>query len=436
MVFIGTHTLDIISLVVFVAALGIFLFLVWDFQRSKKSQKPKTEMIQRSHILNWLAKSWSFYKSSDDQLERRITNSNPKRREESKTHLIKSELDPPKSKPIQPKSISVEPQSKPLEYQAKPDLLEEPKRIEKVLKEETLALPLIVPNDFLELYSKVIFTGDWLIVGGSSIGRSHVEGSMPCQDNFFLSAITENVGIAVVSDGAGSAKNSQLGSKFVSERAAIIFSQIVESEIGLESLKNLSEEEWSNLAKRGLFQARMDLEEFSVKEGLKLESLACTVIVVIYHPQGILVTHIGDGRAGYLSLEKGWMPLIIPFKGEEANETVFITSKIWNEKDIDTYLEAKVFNDEYSGFTLMSDGCESHSYLCSVFDENSQTWTDPNMPFPKFFDPLMDGIKKMKESGLSPEEIESKWIDFLRSGTKGLSNEPDDKTLVLAVLKK
>ncbi|WP_161629732.1 PP2C family serine/threonine-protein phosphatase [Rhodonellum psychrophilum] len=395
----------------------------------KERGKQKTKMIKKEPILNLIIKIRAIFTTSFNHFERKIIDSKPEKTKESKNYYIKIEPDTPKSKPI-------DPQSTPPESQSKSDLTEEPKNIDKELKEAALTPPLIITNDFLKSNSKVVITGDWLIVGGSSIGKSHVESKMPCQDNFFLSAISENLGIAVVCDGAGSAKNSQLGSKFVSERVALIFSQMVESEIGLESIKSLSEEQWSNFAKRGLFQARKDLEEYSLKEDLKFESLACTVIVVIYHPHGILITHIGDGRAGYLSKEKGWLPLMIPFKGEEANETVFITSKIWSEKDIDTYLEAKVFIEEYSGFTLMSDGCESHSYLCSIFDEDSQTWTDPNMPFSRFFDPMMDGLKIMRDSGLSPAEIESKWIDFLRSGTKGISNEPDDKTLVLAVLKK
>ncbi|MCF1751365.1 PP2C family serine/threonine-protein phosphatase [Mariniradius sediminis] len=288
-------------------------------------------------------------------------------------------------------------------------------------------------NSAEESSSQALYIGNWIIVGGRSIGKSHRESGLPCQDNFFLSPINENSGIAVVCDGAGSAKNSQIGSKFVSERVIEIFGKIMETGIGLDALETISTEQWREWAKKGLYQVRLDLEDFGNKNGYSLSSLSCTVIVVIYHPAGILVTHIGDGRAGYLSPEKGWLPLIRPYKGEEANETAFITSKIWNEQDIDSFLEAEVFQEEYSAFTLMSDGCETHSYSCSIFDSNTNSWSDPNLPFSKFFDPLINGIKEMKKAGLTPEEIGSKWTDFLISGTNGLASEPDDKTLILAV---
>jgi hypothetical protein len=81
----------------------------------------------------------------------------------------------------------------------------------------------------------------------------------------------------------------------------------------------------------------------------------------------------------------------------------------------------------------MSDGCEAHSFECSIFDKETSEWHDPNLPFPKFFNPLVESLKKMKSANTSEEEVQSKWEKFLSSGTQSLINEPDDKTLILGV---
>ena len=81
----------------------------------------------------------------------------------------------------------------------------------------------------------------------------------------------------------------------------------------------------------------------------------------------------------------------------------------------------------------MSDGCEAHSFECSVFDKETSEWHDPNLPFPKFFNPLVQSLKQMKVTGTTEDEVQKKWANFLTSGTQSLINEPDDKTLILGV---
>lgn len=272
----------------------------------------------------------------------------------------------------------------------------------------------------------------WFVVGHSVIGKSHIDNNVVCQDNCFIEDLGNNWGIAISCDGAGSAKNSQLGSKFVSEHGAKVFRAIVEKNNFIKQNILPQKENWEELAKKGLYQIYKDLENYSKKEGLRLDSLACTVIVVIYSPSGYLVTHIGDGRAGYMTEQGDWKALIIPWKGEEANQTVFITSSIWNDQ-IDTFIESNVIETQSKVFTLMSDGCESHSFECSKINTETKEWSDPNLPFPKFFNPLVETVAKFKKEGKHDDEIKEKWAKFIESGTEGLKNEPDDKTLILGI---
>lgn len=431
--------IETVADIVFILVFLLIAYLFWDYFKQKKNDEARliANRISQSRNSRMAKKEKGqkdLYQKSSEKFGESQSPKNSQKEETYQTASKNSSFSDPDSL-IEEIEVAVEDEKQNV------NVLEETQEgrgalLEATKTEAVNSLNSENENSRIESSSQAKFVGDWIIVGGKSIGKSHRENGVPCQDNFFLSPINENSGIAVVCDGAGSAKNSQIGSKFVSERVALIFSKILESEIGLDKLESVNSEEWADWAKTGLYQARLDLEEFAIQENYTLSSLSCTVIVVIYHDKGILVTHIGDGRAGYLSLEKGWQPLITPYKGEEANETVFITSKIWNEKDIDLFLESKVINEEYSGFTLMSDGFETHSYSCSIFDEDSKTWSDPNLPYSKFFDPLVEGLKEMRESGLTPDEIGGKWVEFIKSGTKGITNEPDDKTLILAVFEK
>jgi hypothetical protein len=82
----------------------------------------------------------------------------------------------------------------------------------------------------------------------------------------------------------------------------------------------------------------------------------------------------------------------------------------------------------------MSDGCEAHAFECSHFDETTQKWSDPNQPYPKFFQPLVVTLNRLKREGLPQEDIKQKWEAFLEGGTSGLKDESDDKTMILGIL--
>ena len=275
-------------------------------------------------------------------------------------------------------------------------------------------------------------TKDWLVIGASVIGKNHIENNIPCQDYNYLEKLNDGWGVVVVCDGAGSASNSEKGSAFVAKESALIFKELIKNEKLDSSETSMKIDEWKNLAKRGLTIVNQNLGIYAKNEGYSIQSLACTVIIVVYSPFGLLSAHIGDGRAGFLNEDNIWEPLITPWKGEEANQTVFITSSIWGD-DIDSYIRCNVINKKILAFTLMSDGLETHSYQCSVFDVDSKQWNDPNLPYPNFFNPLIMTLKQMKNDGLDENILKEKWKLFLQNGTDSLSNEPDDKTLVIGV---
>lgn len=271
----------------------------------------------------------------------------------------------------------------------------------------------------------------WIIVGASSIGASHQKNNTPCQDAHFYEVLPSQWGIAVVADGAGSVENAHIGAQFLSEAAGKAFIQILKDKDWQLSFP--TQTDWAQTAKHTFAQLRQQLETFAHAQNSSAKALSSTLLVVVFSPEGLLTAHIGDGRGGYLSNEGTWKALIDPWKGEYANETVFFTSDIWDKEDIDKYLRINYIQEEIKAFTLLSDGCERHSFICNVWDEASQKYIDPNQPFDKFFNPLLENLRKMHANQISASEMKQKWEKFLREGNAKLQNEPDDKTMILAL---
>jgi hypothetical protein len=265
----------------------------------------------------------------------------------------------------------------------------------------------------------------WFVVAGSSIGKSHIADGTTCQDSFYHEALDADRGLAIICDGAGSAKNSALGAAHVARECA--------PEIFKAYGADKKPTDWPAFCLQAFEKIARSLNELAIAQNIPYNSLACTAIILLYSPTGILVTHVGDGRAGYRNEQGDWKPLLSPHKGEEANQTVFVTSLDWTKTPITmsgvSVPECRVIADSITAFTLLSDGCENHSFLCSVMDQQQQRWHDPNEPYPGFFEPLLTGLAAMK-----PEQANEEWPRFLKNGTPGLENEPDDKTMILGTL--
>lgn len=278
---------------------------------------------------------------------------------------------------------------------------------------------------------------NFLVIGASVRGKGHIQTNLPCQDNHKYTYLNNGWGIAVVSDGAGSASKSQIGSKIVVERASIHFKEVIKEFKWIEQKCMPSSEEWSQVAYSVLRRVYNDIKDFAGQKNIVVKELSATVIVLIHSPYGILSTHIGDGRAGYRNGKGEWLPIIIPHKGDEANQTIFITSQFWDNPSFrmssQLIPESVVIREPVTGFTLMSDGCENTSWQVSQIDENTGKVCDPNRPFQKFYDPIANTLVKFHNDNVSANERAEAWYSFLDTG-KEFFREVDDKTLILGII--
>ena len=276
-----------------------------------------------------------------------------------------------------------------------------------------------------------------LVVGASVRGKGHIQTELPCQDNNKYTYLTKGWGIAVVSDGAGSASKSQIGSKIVVERATTHFVDVVKEMKWIEHNVLPSNEDWAQIAYSVLRRVYNDIADFAQQKNIAIKDLGATVIVLIHSPFGILSTHIGDGRAGYRNCDGEWHSIIAPHKGEEANQTIFITSQFWDRPSfrMSGHLipESVIIREKVSGFTLMSDGCENTSWQISQMDRNTGKVCDPNQPFQKFFDPLTNTLIQFHNDKIDANKRAEAWYTFLDT-SKEFSKEVDDKTLILGII--
>ena len=286
--------------------------------------------------------------------------------------------------------------------------------------------------------STAMDAGDWIVVGASVQGNGHVDMNIPCQDNHIYEYINNGWGIAITSDGAGSAKLSHIGAAATVARAMVHFKSLIEKEGWIEQNILPSDNDWMKQSYKVLKMVRNDLEALAQRTKCDIKDLSATIIVVIHSPNGMLVAHVGDGRAGYKDMAGVWHSMITPHKGEEANQTIFIPSDFWNipfyEMSGATVPESRVIREKISAFTLMSDGCESTSWLWNQYNETTGKYYDPNLPHGKFFDSLLETLQSFREENVPLEERQTKWYQFIKDGNQSFVRETDDKTMILGAL--
>ncbi len=273
----------------------------------------------------------------------------------------------------------------------------------------------------------------WNYLHASIQGKRHAEENIVCQD---YCAVFAHAGytICIVSDGAGSCENSHIGSEKVTQFSNIHFMGLIEEKKWNKANTKINPGEWQEASQKTLKTIRDDLNKICIA-GYDFKSLSCTLIVVIQLNNKLLVTHIGDGRAGYCNLKDEWTSMMTPYKGRYSNETVFITSDIWEDEiKLNKYIESSIIEDKIKAFCLLSDGCENASFECYKINENSTLPEDVNKPFKDFFHENINvHIPNLVKEGKTPPELNEIWKSFLKNGNDTLKNESDDKSMILAL---
>ena len=240
----------------------------------------------------------------------------------------------------------------------------------------------------------------WKTVGASVQGTSHTKNNTPCQDFSGFRDITvreKAITLIALSDGAGSAKCSEEGSKFVVTN-------------WLEAAESFLADASENNEKISIEIAnfiRSNLIEYVEGKAGVIGDYACTLLTAIIFEDRAYFFQIGDGAWIYKASDvygcATW-----PYQGEFAGETIFLTSKTAVDH-FQTTLVDKI--DAVAGFT---DGLERLALKMATKEASAG-----------FFDSMFQRLV-----GGKAEEVEVELRAFLNSDRLNERTD-DDKTLVL-----
>ncbi|HXB73444.1 MAG TPA: PP2C family serine/threonine-protein phosphatase [Candidatus Acidoferrales bacterium] len=249
--------------------------------------------------------------------------------------------------------------------------------------------------------------GGWKYAAASVIGTSH-QGSSEgvCQDSHACQYLQQSSAfVAVVSDGAGSASHSQLGSRrtcdYIMERATDASAEtILSRDFAVDVLDGL----------------RQGLQELADASEQQLRDFACTMLVAVICGNRAAFWQIGDGAMCFrIRDSETFQYAFWPDKGEYANETSFVT-----QANAQQHLEFDLSDCEIVQLAVFSDGLER---LALDFTKGE--------PHNGFFNGLFPYLSPF-EAGHAVN-ISSQIAGFLGS-ERVTRRTDDDKTLILAAL--
>lgn len=214
-------------------------------------------------------------------------------------------------------------------------------------------------TDLFAQTSQSSVQSSWQVYGASSIGKSHIDSNLPNQDSIYLQKTQDGM-VAVVCDGAGSAKFSQAGAAFFSQSIGKMLLSLGVSRsvsgiaLDLGQLKQQIIEQLS--------QIRLDLQsQLTAESSLRDYHTTFTGLLIHANHQALLV-QIGDSplitsqfvvRHPHIDYFTNLQVYGDDSKNEYVNETHFITQDNWQP-----FLRVEAIDlSQVDCLALMSDGC-------------------------------------------------------------------------------
>lgn len=244
----------------------------------------------------------------------------------------------------------------------------------------------------------------WRIVGRSQIGEDHVARALPCQDRMGWMRLPGDACVVAVADGAGCAARSDIGAA-----------------LGVRLAIHATQRRWKN-AQPKTTRALLDATHavLSITDarfravachmGTTTEDLWTTLSVVIVGPGYVSTAQVGD-CVGVVRDLGGSVRILAPaYKGEFANQVVFLGCK-------DTLPKSHVvaLRREVQSLALLTDGLETVAMSSN---------DSPHVPF---FDEAFDRVSMTESLDDASEMIGN----FLASPEIACRTN-DDRTLVMA----
>jgi hypothetical protein len=251
----------------------------------------------------------------------------------------------------------------------------------------------------------------WRCVSASVRGTSHKTSGSECQDRNACVETTSEDGpvlIALVSDGAGSAKRSGDGAGMICETIREQSQQFFSDQGTLDQINIRLIANWVEMF-------RNEIILLADSDGVADREFACTLLGAIIGKSRAAFFQIGDGAIVYSLMQGGPYSLVFwPERGEYENTTYFATESTFFEQLQFTLVEGNV-----AELALLSDGLQR-----LALDYSKK---DAHQPFFRGFFPSVQLAAEAEVTQLT-EQL-AVYLDSARVNQR----TDDDKTLLLAV---
>lgn len=270
-----------------------------------------------------------------------------------------------------------------------------------------------IPSDTQQLYAKpdsasqTIETSTIKILAASQRGRSHAHKGQARDDDFFINS-GENWQIALVADGAGSAKYSRYGSQLICQTIGKCLSDLLSQSFVLSDVENGF--------RAALGESIAQLENEALAQHTSIKDYASTVLAVVCFydvPQQeyvYLSLAVGDGViALYQPMTQQLQLLNQPVTGDYAGETCFVgKDSVLNIASLMKVVRTKISIP----CLLMTDGVSDAFFDSDNALKNANVWQA-----------LWQDLTQ--NQALVDEKKLLAWLDFWSAGNH------DDRTIVI-----
>ena len=247
----------------------------------------------------------------------------------------------------------------------------------------------------------------WKVFFASAPGKYHLANNAPCQDSGHFVASNDML-VAAICDGAGSASEGHLGSDFFARKVP----ELVAESIGMGRFAKRAPSEYRDDLLAIIEEARSQARQIALSRQLDLREFACTIVGCITLEESGCFFHIGDGFAIFVN-NTGEGVLSHPENGEYTDETYFVTDDDWKD-----HLRVTPISNIKGGclIGLMSDGASRFAI---------------NRPKTGFYRPFIDPIVNFLNK--ATEHNGNQALKNVLQDEKTLEITPDDKALLLAL---
>lgn len=240
----------------------------------------------------------------------------------------------------------------------------------------------------------------WNVVSAFTAGSLHQRRNQPCQDFAAHRLLADDTLLLVCADGAGSAEFSADGAQLAVETV-------------LDELASLLPQQAPAAALTAAFEKALEaLTALAQSRSTPLNAFATTLTAVIITSSEITAAQLGDGCVILQDAQDQFSTLMLPIRGEYANETYFLTMP-----GALSHIQTASQPGPLQSVVLMTDGL-----LRVALDLPTHT------PHPPFFRPLIEFARQAPARPNANQDLAA-WLnsDKVRARTE------DDKTLVIAV---